>query len=257
MLAENDGEVREFNKRLADVAGFLADERGDLATAVRELSIALDEVADFVRDNRELVKSNVDRLTDVTEVVVDQRKALAEVLDVAPAALGNLSLAYNGASGTLDARADINELTMPIPALVCELLGRSGPIPPDLTTACGKLAPVLDGVVPLPSAADVITALQNGQPPPVPGLALPTEPAAPGSAAPALPLPGLPGAPATGQDGERTPTETPEQQEPSGRAEPEDRATPEGSDTNESESNDDGESGERSGGLADLFGGGR
>lgn len=257
MLAENDGEVREFNKRLADVAGFLADERGDLATAVRELSIALDEVADFVRDNRELVKSNVDRLTDVTEVVVDQRKALAEVLDVAPAALGNLSLAYNGASGTLDARADINELTMPIPALVCELLGRSGPIPPELTTACGKLAPVLDGVVPLPSAADVITALQNGQPPPVPGLALPTEPAAPGSAAPGLPLPGLPGAPATGQDGERTPTETPEQQEPSGRAEPEDRATPEGSDTNESESSDEGESDERSGGLADLFGGGR
>src|SRR5207245_2695054 len=37
MLAENDAEVREFNRRLEDVAGFLAAERGDLATAVREL----------------------------------------------------------------------------------------------------------------------------------------------------------------------------------------------------------------------------
>jgi hypothetical protein len=40
---------------------------------------------------------------------------------------------------------------------------------------------VLSGAVPLPSAAQVITALQSGQAPPVPGLALPTEPA-PGQA---------------------------------------------------------------------------
>ncbi|TWF78289.1 virulence factor Mce-like protein [Pseudonocardia hierapolitana] len=254
MLAANDGEVREFNKRLADVAGFLADERGDLATAVRELSIALGEVADFVRDNRELVKSNVDKLTDVTEVVVDQRKALAEVLDVAPVALGNLSLAYNGSSGTLDARADINELTMPIPALVCELLRRSGPVPNELIEPCGKLAPVLDGLVPLPSAADVITALQSGQPPPVPGLALPTEkdPAAPQAA---LPLPGLPApsAPSAQPEGERAePTSQQPRPESTRRAEPDDA---EGSDRNQGAEQD--ESDERSGGLSGLFGGDR
>jgi hypothetical protein len=259
MLAANDGEVREFNRRLADVAGFLADERGDLATAVRELSLALDDVARFVKDNRELVKSDVDRLTDVTAVVVEQRKALAEVLDVAPAALGNLSLAYNGASGTLDARADINELTMPVPALVCELLlDRGAPIPEKLKTACDTLAPVLDGVVPLPSAADVITALQSGQPPPVPGLALPTEPAPSGGPQGPLPLPGLPGAPAPEGEraepsGEATPT-------PTGRAEREsddDTATPTPSRTSDEddEKNEDDE--ERRGGWPGLFGGGR
>jgi phospholipid/cholesterol/gamma-HCH transport system substrate-binding protein len=251
MLASNDSEVREFNKRLADVSGFLADERGDLGTAVRELSIALGEVADFVRDNRELVKSNVDRLTDVTEVVVDQRKALAEVLDVAPDALGNLSLAYNGSSGTLDARADINELTMPIPALVCELLRRSGPVPAELSTACGKLAPVLDGLVPLPTAADVITSLQNGQLPPVPGLALPTDkgPVAP---QPALPLPGLP-APSAQPEGERADksaeksTEKP-RPESTRRADPDDSEKPE---------RNQGDEEHRSGGLSGLLGGGR
>jgi hypothetical protein len=255
MLASNDSEVREFNKRLADVAGFLADERGDLATAVRELSIALGEVADFVRDNRELVKSNVDRLTDVTEVVVDQRKALAEVLDVAPTALGNLSLAYNGSSGTLDTRANLNELSMPIPALVCELLRRSGPVPPELATACGKLAPVLDGLVPLPTAAEVITSLQNGQLPPVPGLALPTE-KAPGPGQPALPLPGLP-APSAHPEGERaekTAEKTSEQPRPetTRRAEPDDSEQPEGNQGTEED-----ESGERKGGLSGLFGGDR
>jgi virulence factor Mce-like protein len=251
MLAENDDEVREFNKRLADVSGFLADERGDLATAVRELSIALGDVADFVRDNRELVKSNVDRLTDVTEVVVDQRKALAEVLDVAPLALGNLSLAYNGSSGTLDTRANINELTMPIPVLVCELLRRSGPLPPELVDACGTLAPVLDGLVPLPTATDVITSLQSGQLPPVPGLAVPTEkaPAAPQAA---LPPPGLP-APSAQPEGERAePTSGQPRPETTRRAEPDD---PEGSEQNQGTEED--ESGERQGGLSGLFGGDR
>jgi virulence factor Mce-like protein len=250
MLAANDNEVREFNERLADVSGFLADERGDLATAVRELSIALGEVADFIRDNRELVKSNVDRLTDVTEVVVDQRKALAEVLDVAPAALGNLSLAYNGSSGTLDTRANINELTMPIPVLVCELLRRNTPpeLPEKLNAACAKLAPVLDGVVPLPTATDVITALQSGQPPPVPGLAVPTEKAPQA----ALPLPGLP-APSAQPEGERAePTSGQPRPETTRRAEPD---APEGSEQNQGTEED--ESAERQGGLSGLFGGDR
>jgi hypothetical protein len=212
MLAENDAEVREFNKRLEDVAGFLAAERGDLATAVRELSIALGEVADFVRDNREVLHSNVDRLTDVTAVLVKQRNALAEVLDVAPAALGNLALAYNPASGTLDTRALINELTLPAPVLACMLVERTAPTPEqlkqlgDLPVNCENILAGLEAF-PLPSAADVITSLQSGQLPPVPGLALPIEPAAPTG-----PL-GL-GAPA-GEGEQARPTGPTEEAEPS------------------------------------------
>lgn len=178
MLAANDRQVREFNGRLADVSGFLANERGDLGAAVSELSIALGDVANFVRDNRSEIKSNVDKLTDVTAVLVKQQKALAEILDVAPAALGNLSNTYNGSSGTLDTRADINELSTPSVVLICQALKRGTPanLPPNLTNTCSQLEPILSGAVPLPSAAQVITALQSGQAPPVPGLALPTLP---------------------------------------------------------------------------------
>jgi phospholipid/cholesterol/gamma-HCH transport system substrate-binding protein len=185
-IAANDAEVRDFNGRLEDVAGFLADERGDLGAALSELSIALSDVAGFVRDNREVLTSNVGRLTDVTAVLVRQQEALAETFDLAPAALGNLANTYNGSSGTLDTRANLNELTLPIPVLLCELIrrGTPGDLPPALAETCAGLAPVLDGAVPLPSAAEVITALQSGEPPPVPGLALPTE-AEPG--APAAP----------------------------------------------------------------------
>lgn len=179
-IAANDDQVREFNSRLEDVAGFLAGERHDLGAALQQLSIALGEVADFVRDNREILDSNVDRLTEVTAVLVRQQDALAETLDIAPAALGNLANTYNASSGTLDTRANINELTLPIPVLACTLLQRGAPdgvIPDDsLREPCARL-----GGIPLPSPAEVITSLQNGQPPPVPGLALPVEPpAAPG-----------------------------------------------------------------------------
>jgi len=185
-IAANDAEVREFNGRLADVTGFLADERDNLGVALRDLSIALADVADFIRDNREILSSNVDRLTEVTEVLVRQKKALAQTLDVAPAALGNLANTYNAASGTLDTRADINELTFPPAALACLLAERASPgdLPPDLATTCAELS-----TVQFPSAAEVITALQAGKPPPVPGLALPTEPGPGAVPAPAVPAP--------------------------------------------------------------------
>ncbi|MGH3764890.1 MAG: MCE family protein [Pseudonocardiaceae bacterium] len=177
-LAANDAQVRQFTTQLADVSNFLAGERGDLGAALRELSLALGEVAGFVQDNRAVVKSNVDRLTEVTAVLVRQREALGEIVDIAPTALSNLNNAYDSSSGTLDTRLNIEELRAPPILLVCELLRRSTPrqVPATLGRTCGALEPQLTGAVPLPTAAQVITALRAGQPPPLPLLALPTVP---------------------------------------------------------------------------------
>jgi virulence factor Mce-like protein len=175
-LAANDAQVRQFTTQLADVANFLAAERGDLGAALRELSLALGEVAAFLQDNRALLKSNVDRLTEVTAVLVRQRQALGEIIDLAPTGLSNLNNAYNASSGTLDTRANIEELRAPPILLVCELLRRSTPrqVPATLARTCAALEPQLTGAVPLPTAAQVLTALQAGQPPPLPLLAVPT-----------------------------------------------------------------------------------
>jgi virulence factor Mce-like protein len=175
-LAANDAQVRQFTTQLADVSNYLAGERGDLGAALRELSLALGEVAAFVQDNRAVLKSNVDRLTEVTAVLVRQREALGQIIDIAPTALSNLNNAYNASSGTLDTRLNIEELRAPPILLVCELLRRSTPrqVPATLARTCAALEPQLTGAVPLPTAAQVITALQAGQPPPLPLLALPT-----------------------------------------------------------------------------------
>jgi len=103
-LARSDQQVREFNLSLADVGQQLAAERDDLAAAVRTLATALGDIRTFLHDNRDALVSNVAALADVTGVLVRQQRALMEVLDVAPLALSNLSLAYNPGSGTLDTR---------------------------------------------------------------------------------------------------------------------------------------------------------
>ncbi|HEV2778029.1 MAG TPA: MCE family protein [Actinophytocola sp.] len=170
MLAANDSAVRQFSQQVTDVTNFLAGERADLAAAVDQLGVALGMVRQFIDDNRAKLKSNVDKLASVTQVLVDQRAALAEVLDVAPLALSNIINSYNGSAGTLDARSNINELTQPPIVLVCSLLRQGTPaqLPPVLAETCDSLAPVVQGLVPLPSPAEVIVSLQQGKLPPLP-----------------------------------------------------------------------------------------
>lgn len=103
-LATIDTQVGQFNDNMAAVAELLEAERADLQAAIALLSQALGDVAGFVQDNSTLLTTNVNRLADVTLALVQQRGAMAELLDVAPAALGNLARAYNPDFGTLDTR---------------------------------------------------------------------------------------------------------------------------------------------------------
>lgn len=175
MLADNDGRVREFNTQMQQVSGFLAGEREDFGAAVAELSDALGKVDAFVHDNRSAVKSNVDQLRSVSQVLVDEKAALNESLTNTPLALGNLANAYNGASGTLDIRADLNELNQPPVVALCKQLragelpgGQDGNLPASLSDACQRLQPVLDGVAPLPTPAETLGAVQQGKLPQLP-----------------------------------------------------------------------------------------
>ncbi|MFI7118157.1 MCE family protein [Amycolatopsis sp. NPDC049868] len=167
-LVNSDKQVRDFERQLADVSGFLAGERENLSATVKQLSDTLTAVQAFIEKNRDRLKSNVDKLASVTKVLVDQRGALAEILDVAPVGLGNLVNTYNASSGTLDARANLNELTQPPLVMVCNLLKQTPDALDALGDACKGVAGLVDGLVPLPSIAQVIQSSQAGQLPPLP-----------------------------------------------------------------------------------------
>jgi phospholipid/cholesterol/gamma-HCH transport system substrate-binding protein len=129
-LARNDAAVRAFNLDLAVVADQLNAERTDLAQAVKQLASALGEVASFVKENRDNLTANVKDLASVTSVLVKQRRALREILDVSPTALSNLQLAYNSKSGTLDTRDNSFSQGGPL-GVICNLLALAEQAPPD------------------------------------------------------------------------------------------------------------------------------
>jgi len=109
-LAHNDKTVRRFNDSLASVSTMLAGERSELAASLKNLAVAMKQVSGFVQDNRELLGSNIKGLNRVAKVLVNQRDALDEILSAAPIALNNLALTYNPQAGTLDTRANLQEL---------------------------------------------------------------------------------------------------------------------------------------------------
>jgi phospholipid/cholesterol/gamma-HCH transport system substrate-binding protein len=139
-IANSDGTVRAFNRDLAQVAEQLEGEREDLSRAVRELSVALGEVASFVRENEEDLTGTISDLAAVTGVLVEQRSALEEFLDVSPTALSNLQLAYNPSTGTLDTRDNGPAQAEQSPlSIVCVALQAAG----QPLEACEDLADLL------------------------------------------------------------------------------------------------------------------
>jgi phospholipid/cholesterol/gamma-HCH transport system substrate-binding protein len=142
-LAENDQTVRQFNQSLADAAEVLEGERDDLAAALRNLGVAMRQVSGFVRENRTALGENIDGLNRVSKILVKQRKALDEVLQVAPLALNNLFLTYNPATGTLDTRTNVGELPGQIlanpSAFLCSIVEPNDPT----GRACGLIKDAL------------------------------------------------------------------------------------------------------------------
>ncbi|MFE5085337.1 MCE family protein [Streptomyces mirabilis] len=152
-LAADDKSVRSFNTSLAEVAGQLAGERKDLADALKNLGTALGDVSAFVKKNKKSLTSNVQGLSKVTKVLVTQRAALAELLQVAPTGLSNLNDAYNPSSGTLDTRNNAQQAQDPA-SLLCSVLrttGDEGGKNPD----CKELRDLFDSLPKVPQGSAV------------------------------------------------------------------------------------------------------
>jgi phospholipid/cholesterol/gamma-HCH transport system substrate-binding protein len=125
-LSKNDKTVRRFNDSLVGAADLLADERTDLAAALKNLGVAMDQVSSFVKENRDALSKNIKGLNAVSKILVKQRAALDETLAVAPTALTNLFHTYNPKTGTLDTRTsvgeNINDLTSNPARVLCAIL---------------------------------------------------------------------------------------------------------------------------------------
>lgn len=145
MLKRNDSTVRRFNESTEELSKVLSGERDDLAETLKQLSLAVVDIRDLVKENRSMLKDDVDDLRSVTDVLAEHQQDLSDILIGAPTALSNVALTYNASSGgTLDTRADLTKLLggdLSNPELLlCSLLGESG----SDKDICSSLGGVLD-----------------------------------------------------------------------------------------------------------------
>lgn len=170
MLARSDQQVNEFYNRLADVAGFLAEDSDEVRAALSSLAAALGDVREFVEHNSEMLSTNVDKLTSLTGVLVKHRAEIAEVLDVMPVAVTNFLHTYDAQSGSTAARWNANQFTFPMGTTLCRFGSALTPeqLPDVIGKTCDALGPLLDKLPDLPSISQLLHGLQTGDLPPLP-----------------------------------------------------------------------------------------
>ncbi|WP_131772563.1 hypothetical protein [Candidatus Protofrankia datiscae] len=145
-LAGMDGQVAEFNRRLAGVSDLLHDNDGDLAAALAGVERAATLVEGFLADNRGEISNATGQLAELTRTLAAQRDNLATILHVGPNTLTNafniLSMRDNGAvTGGLV----LDNLSTPA-ELVCEVMATQAANDPaaGAKTCLGYLGPLLN-----------------------------------------------------------------------------------------------------------------
>lgn len=117
-LEGSNSQIVSFENRFATLTSVLDDNRSDLDAALTNLSIAVGEVQRFVAENRDRTTEQIQRLTNVTQNLVDHRMNLEQVLHVAPTGLANYNNIYNPDQGTVAGSFVLSNFSNPVD-LIC------------------------------------------------------------------------------------------------------------------------------------------
>ncbi|CAJ1510760.1 MCE family protein [[Mycobacterium] burgundiense] len=99
-LRDSNVQIVEFQNRFATLTSVLSDSRSALDGALTDLSNAVGDVQRFVAGTGAATTEQLERLTDVTQVLVDQKADLENVLHVMPNAIANSYNVVNPNTGT-------------------------------------------------------------------------------------------------------------------------------------------------------------
>ena len=103
-----------LNRNLAAVTALLADDPDEVAHAVTDLTSAVTDVQSFLADNRDAVGTTTDRLTSITNAVVESLPDIKQTLHVAPNAFQNFLNIYQPAQGAKSGALVLNNFANPI-----------------------------------------------------------------------------------------------------------------------------------------------
>ena len=134
-LRDSNQQIVQFNNRLATLTSVLNDSRSDLDAALTNLSTAVGEVQRFIAGSRDQTSEQIQRLADLTQILVDNHMALENVLHVAPNALANGYNNYNPDTGPSRRAFTVHNFTNPVNAYCSQI----GAIENVTATETGKL----------------------------------------------------------------------------------------------------------------------
>ncbi|OBF18787.1 mammalian cell entry protein [Mycobacterium kubicae] len=89
VLRNSSEQLVVFNDRLATLTSVLDENRSDLDAALTNLSQAVGEVQRFIEGTRDQTSEQITRLADLTQILVDNKMSLQNILHVTPNALAN------------------------------------------------------------------------------------------------------------------------------------------------------------------------
>jgi virulence factor Mce-like protein len=94
-MRDSTTQIVQFQNRLATLSGVLDDSRSDLDFMLKELPDAIGKVQRFIAGSRNQTAEQIQRLVNVTQVLVNHRSDLENILHAAPTAFSNGYNIYN------------------------------------------------------------------------------------------------------------------------------------------------------------------
>ena len=113
-LQDSTDLMRQLNQNLASVSGLLADDPGEVGTAVRDLNAAVGEVQSFVAENRDALGTTSEKLAGVTTALDESLDDITQFLHSAPNTFQNYVNIWQPAQGAASAILAVNNFANPI-----------------------------------------------------------------------------------------------------------------------------------------------
>jgi virulence factor Mce-like protein len=143
-LRDSNTQIVQFQNRLATLSSVLYDSRSDLDGAISNLSVAIGEVQRFIAETRDPTSEQIQRLANVTQILVDNQTAFENVLHISPNAFSNGYNIYNPVTGDYGGAFQLPNLSNPVHFVCGAIGGIENTTAPETAKLCAQyLGPAL------------------------------------------------------------------------------------------------------------------
>lgn len=121
-LRDSKEQIVLFQNRLASLTSVVDDNKSDLDAALSNLSIAMTDVQRFVAGSRDQTSEQVQRLSNLTQILVDNKMAFENLLHIMPNAIANFNNIYYPNGGAVTGAFSLANFANPV-YFFCGLIG--------------------------------------------------------------------------------------------------------------------------------------